>query len=80
MRFDEHSFLDEITNKAEAHNCYRYLTQNMGEVHQELAQKGTSYENTEAFFQTVWKNLLGSCDRVGYTNAHLEEVRKALSN
>ena len=80
MRFDKDSFQDEITNKAEAHNCYRYLTQNLGEVLQELRKNNTSHEEIEDFFAVVWGNLLASCDRVGYTNNHLEEVRKSLAS
>ena len=78
MRFDTDSFKEEITNKAEAQNCYRYLVQNLGEVQKELHEANLPYEQVEQFFVNVWKNLITSCDRVGYTNAHIEDVRKAL--
>lgn len=76
MRFDEHSFQDEITNKAEAQSCYKYFTQNLQEFQKELYHAGIDYDEAQAKIDQVWKNLITSCDRVGYSNEHMEEVKK----
>lgn len=73
--FDEHSFKDEITSKAEAKASVLYLAGNETNFRRELQAEDLSYEDVEKEVATVWGNLLQSCQRVGFSNditAHKE--------
>lgn len=77
--FDNHSFNDEITNASEAKSSYDYYTHNLTAFRHELIDHGYSYEEVENRIRQCWLNLLKSCQRVGYTNGHLERIAKAYS-
>lgn len=74
--FDRESFLDEIKNKADARSCVRYLAHNELNFRKELASEGLSYDEIEDEVKAVWKNLLDSCKRVGYSDYITEAKRK----
>lgn len=74
--FDRDSFLDEITNKAEAKSCVQYLAHNESQFRRELASEGLSYDEINDEVKAVWKNLLDSCKRVGYSDYITEAKRK----
>lgn len=75
--FDSDSFNDEITNASEAKSCYTYFTNNLTSFRHSLADKGLSYEDIQDELRTCWLNLLTACQKVGFTNSHLERMAKA---
>lgn len=79
MRFSKDSFTDEITTKEEAQNSLTYFMQNLQEFQKELFQQGTSYEDTVDMILDLWRNLIQSSKRVGYTNKHLTDMHKLLT-
>ena len=80
MRFSKDSFTSEITTKEEARASYTYLMQNSLELQSELEKGHTSYDEINQFITQLWRNLCQSCERVGYTNHHLEEVKVRLQS
>lgn len=72
--FDGHSFHDEITKPSEAYACYEYFASNVSKFKRELQDEGLSYEEIEKEVGQCWLNLLKSCQRVGWTNNHLNEL------
>ena len=74
--FGGDSFQDEITNASEAQAAYGYFTHNLTGYRHQLADAGLSYEDIEKEVRQCWMNLLKSCQRVGYTNGHLERIAK----
>lgn len=74
--FDEHSFHDEITKPSEASSCYNYFASNLPKFRRELQDEGLSYEEIEKEVGQCWLNLLKSCQRVGWTNDHLNQLAK----
>lgn len=77
--FDEHSFQEEITKPAEAQACYNYFASNLPKFEQELQDEGLSYEAIQKEVRTCWMNLLRACQRVGWTNEHLNQLAKKLT-
>lgn len=68
--FDRESFKDEITSPADAKQCVEYLSSNERNFRKELMAEGLSHEQEEEAVKAVWMNLLKSCQRVGYADAH----------
>lgn len=77
MQFDpESSFTDEITTKAEAKASVGYLAHNETNFRLALSESGKSYDEIENIVRRTWTNLLKSCQRVGYSDIHVEFKRK----
>ena len=74
--FDKDSFLEEITKPSEAQSCYRYFAGNLPKFERELQDEGLGYEEVQSEIRQCWMNLLKSCQRVGWTNAHLNEMAR----
>lgn len=74
LRFSENSFLDEITNPAQAQQCLAYLSQNMQEFKRELSEQGYSYTESQDLIKKVWMNLVASAKRVGYKDPELDQA------
>lgn len=74
--FDNDSFQDEITSTSEARASYDYFTSNLTAFRSQLANRGLTYDEIENEVRQCWLNLLKSCQRVGYTNSHLERIAK----
>lgn len=74
--FDGSSFQDEITSASEARSCVDYLAQNEHQFRQDLANEGMGYDQREAELQKVWRNLVKSCQRVGYSDSVVKAKEK----
>lgn len=70
--FDEHSFLDEVDTKEQAHECVNYLALNEHKFRMELIDEGLDYDEVENAIKVVWTNLVQSCQRVGYSDSLVE--------
>lgn len=66
--FGKESFTTEIETKADARAGVRYLSQNETQFRRELEEQGHTYEEEEEMVRMVWKNLLDSCKRVGFSD------------
>lgn len=78
LLFDEHSFNEEITNTSEAQSCYQYFINNLQTFQNQLSDAGYHGDERKEKLRQVWKNLINSCKRVGFSNPHLEQVSKSI--
>jgi hypothetical protein len=76
--FDEHSFQEEIKSTSEAQSCYTYFVNNLQSYQNQLSDAGLHGDERKEKLRQVWKNLIKSCQRVNYTNEHLERVAKSI--
>lgn len=71
--FDEASFTDEIKTADEARECVTYLSRNERSFRSALMEEGLDHEEEEEEVAKVWKNLIGACKRVGYSDITVTE-------
>lgn len=66
--FDEDSFTDEIQTVDDAQECVSYLSSNERNFRRALIDEGISHEEEEESVAKVWRNLIGACERVGFSD------------
>jgi hypothetical protein len=74
LMFDKDSF-SALKNTAEAASAYNYFAHNLTTFRSQAEEK-LGYSEGDKMVHDCWENLIQSCKKVGYTNTHMENMKK----